>query len=87
MAAALITQAELLQYLGVLDMYKEKIINIITGEETIRDYTPEEIAEAKAFQTKLEKQQAEAETRQAIRSSALAKLAELGLTPDEVASL
>ena len=87
MAAALITQAELLQYLGALDMYKEKIINVITGEETIRDYTPEEITEAKAFQAKLEKQQAEAEARQAIRSSALAKLAELGLTPDEVASL
>ena len=68
-------------------MYKEKIINAVTGEETIRDYTPEEIAEAKAFQAELEKQQAEAATRATARASALAKLAALGLSADEIAAL
>ena len=68
-------------------MYKEIIINAVTGEETTRDYTPEEIAEAKAFQAELEKQNAEAETKAAVRASALAKLAELGLTAEEIATL
>ena len=67
--------------------YQEKIINIQTGEETYRDYTAAEVAEVEAAQVEAAARTAEAEARQAIRSSALAKLAELGLTADEIASL
>ena len=68
-------------------MYKEKIINAITGEETIRDYTAEEIADCKTRQAELDKKLAEAETKATARASALAKLAALGLTADEIAAL
>ena len=68
-------------------MYKEKIINAITGEETIRDYTPEEIADCKTRQAELDKQLAEAEVRATARASALGKLAALGLSADEIAAL
>jgi len=68
-------------------MYKEKIFDATTGKETFRDYSQEEIAE-------IEKAQAEAaaelkmyEEKLAKRKSALAKLAELGLTEDEIAAL
>lgn len=68
-------------------MYKEKIINAITGVETTRDYTPEEILEAKAFQAQADIERAEAEEKATARASALAKLAALGLTADEIAAL
>lgn len=68
-------------------MYREKIINIQTGEETWRDYTPEEVAEIEKekekimFRFNLEKE------RIALRQSALSKLAALGLTEEEIAAL
>jgi hypothetical protein len=68
-------------------MYKEKIINGLTGEETYRDYTPEEIAEVESAQAISAARVAEAEARATARASALAKLAALGLTADEIASL
>ena len=68
-------------------MYKEKIVNLETGEEIWRDYTPEEIAE-------IEKAQAEAQARaeaqaqaEAKRQTALAKLAALGLEEDDLKAL
>jgi|688.fasta_scaffold937489_1 hypothetical protein len=68
-------------------MYKEKIINALTGEETWRDYSAEEIAE-------VEKAQAEAQVRaeaeaqaEAKRQTALAKLAALGLEEDDLKAL
>jgi len=68
-------------------MYKEKIVNPQTGEETLRDYTDKEIAD-------LEKRKIEVATRleaallkQQARKSALAKLAALGLTEEEIAAL
>lgn len=61
-------------------MYQEKIINVATGEETWRDYTPEEIAEVKAAQIKLEQRQA-IEQEQATAKAAL--LDRLGITADE----
>ena len=67
--------------------YREKIINIQTGQETYRDYTEAEIAEVEAELIELASRTAEAEAKATIRESALAKLAALGLTPDEVASL
>lgn len=68
-------------------MYKEKIVNILTGEETWRDYTKEEIEEAKKGEQEAQKRTAEANKKDAARQSALAKLAALGLTEDEIAAL
>lgn len=70
-----------------MSQYKEKIININTGEETWRDYTPEEISEAKKFEAEAQIKTIEAQEREATRQSALAKLAALGLTEEEIASL
>jgi len=61
-------------------MYKEKIINLETGEETWRDYTPAEIAEverAQAEAAELAAKQAEAAAAKA------ALLAKLGITEEE----
>ena len=68
-------------------MYKEKIVNVETGEETFRDYTAEEIAEVERFQVKAQ-QEAELEAEaKAKRQAALAKLAALGLEPDDLTAL
>lgn len=68
-------------------MYKEKIVNAITGEETWRDYTKEEIAQVEKAQAKAAEKIAAAEAKENARASAFAKLAELGLTEDEIAAL
>jgi len=68
-------------------MYKEKIIDAVTGEETSRNYSEAEIAEVKAAQIKANEQIAEAEARATARASALVKLEALGLSADEIASL
>lgn len=68
-------------------MYKEKIVNPITGEETWRDYTKKEIEQVEKAQAKAAEEIAEAEARNSARQSALAKLAALGLTEDEIAAL
>ena len=72
-------------------MYKHKIVDVNTGEETFIDFTPEEIAEVEAniAATQAEiaaKAQAEAEV-QAKRQAAEAKLAALGLEPDDLKAL
>ena len=67
--------------------YKEKIIDAITGEETYRDYTAAEVAEVEAAILEAQARGAEAEAKAATRASALAKLAALGLTADEIAAL
>ena len=68
--------------------YFERIIDSTTGEETIRPYTPEEIAQAEAQQAKLEaeltKFNAEQTKRDAARQAVLDKL---GLSADEVVAL
>jgi hypothetical protein len=61
--------------------------NGLTGETTERILTAEEIAELEVMQAEAEARQAEAEAKVAARQSALAKLAALGLTADEVAAL
>ena len=65
-------------------MYKEKIINIETGEETWRDYTDAEIAEVEAAQAEALQNQAEAEVKEAARQAVLTKL---GLTDEEAQAL
>jgi len=67
------------------------IVNAATGEVIERDFTPEELAQREAdriaaVQAEAERVQAE-ETRAALRASAEAKLAALGLTVDEIATV
>lgn len=61
-------------------MYKEKIVNVATGEETWRDYTDAEIAEVEKAQAEAAQRKAEAQAKEAAR---LAVLTKLGLTADE----
>lgn len=63
------------------------IFNAATGEVTERPLTADEIAEREVMQAEAEALQAEADAKVAARESALAKLAALGLTADEVAAL
>ena len=67
--------------------YFERIIDINTGEETVRNYTAAEIAEAEASAVEAATLTTEAELKATARASALAKLAALGLSADEIAAL
>jgi hypothetical protein len=58
-----------------------------TGEITEAPLTNEEIAELQARQLEFEAMQAEQEAKAAARISALAKLADLGLTQEEIDAL
>ena len=68
-------------------MYKEKIVNGSTGEETFRNYTAVEVAEVEAAKAEALARVAQAEAKATARASALAKLAALGLSADEIAAL
>jgi hypothetical protein len=59
-------------------------MNAETGEVIERDWTDEEIAEAAIFDAAF---QAQKEANAAARTSALAKLSDLGLTAEEIAAL
>jgi len=61
-------------------MYKEKIVNAITGEVTWRDYTKAEIAEVEAAQAEAEAKQAEAKIKAAQKAALLDRL---GITAEE----
>lgn len=67
--------------------YTEKIYDITTGEETIREYTKEEIANVEAEMARLKVINTEREAKEALKQSAQTKLAALGLTEEEVASI
>jgi hypothetical protein len=62
-------------------------INAETGEVIERDFTEEEVKEYEAMQKADKAVKAEIEAKAKARQSALAKLAELGLTEEEIASL
>jgi hypothetical protein len=83
-----LTQEQCL-FMGVHKMakYFERIIDINTGEETVRNYTAAEIAEAEAATIEAATLTAEAEAKEAARASAMAKLSALGLSADEIAAL
>jgi hypothetical protein len=66
---------------------KAVIVDAATGEVTERPLTAEEIAEREVMQAEAQARQAEQDAKAAARVSALAKLAALGLTADEVAAL
>jgi DNA-binding NarL/FixJ family response regulator len=59
----------------------------LTGETTIRPLTPAELAEREQMQAAQEALQAEQDAKIAARQSALAKLAALGLTEEEIGAL
>jgi hypothetical protein len=59
-------------------------VNVETGEVLEREMTAQEITDLQANQAEFQLQQ---DARVAARESALAKLAALGLTTDEVAAL
>jgi hypothetical protein len=68
--------------------YTEKIINIETGEETIRPYTTEEITAVEAEQALAAAQHAKRDAEQASKNAARqAVLDKLGLSADEIAAL
>jgi hypothetical protein len=69
------------------NMYKEKIVNIETGEETWRDYTPAEIVEVEAAQAKAAIKTQELVEAEAKRVAAAFKLAALGLDEDDLKAL
>jgi len=66
---------------------KAVIFDAATGEVTERPLTADEIADREAMQAEAEAREEEAEAKATARESALAKLAALGLTADEVAAL
>ena len=67
--------------------YFERIIDINTGEETIRNYSNAEIAQVEAAIIELAARVAKDQATAAARASALAKLEALGLSADEIAAL
>lgn len=68
-------------------MYREKIVNVTTGEEIFRDYTEEEIAAVEASKKEMEKWSKSEASKRAAKASARNKLIDLGLTDDEIAAL
>jgi len=70
------------------NMYQEKIIDVATGKETLRPYTPAEVAEVEASieATRIE-QQAKADAESEKDAARQAILDKLGITADEAALL
>jgi uncharacterized small protein (DUF1192 family) len=62
-------------------------VNALTGEEIIAPLTKEELDGIKLLQAEQEALQAEQDAKVAARASALAKLAALGLTEEEIGAL
>jgi len=62
-------------------------VDALTGETVERELTNDEIEHLATIQLEIEAQEAETEAKIAARASALAKLAELGLTEEELAAL
>lgn len=60
--------------------YKEKIVNIETGEELWRDYTPAEVAQMEKAEIEASKELAEQAKTEAARQSLLDRL---GITEEE----
>jgi hypothetical protein len=64
--------------------YKEKIFNIETMEETLRNYSADEIAEIEAAVAQVEADKIAAESEAAVKEAARqALLDKLGITADE----
>lgn len=66
---------------------KALIVDAITGESYERPLTAEEIADREAMALEQAEREAQAQAKANARESALAKLADLGLTQDEINAL
>jgi hypothetical protein len=64
-----------------------KIVNAETGEEIVRDATPEEIAQKEIDAANAAARKAEAEAKAQAKAAAEGKLAALGLTTDDLRAL
>jgi len=64
-----------------------KIVNCTTGVETVRAMTDAEVAQRELDEQNAATYRAAVETQAAARASAIAKLADLGLTNDEISAL
>ena len=66
-------------------------VNCETGEETVRPFTAEELAQrakdVEAFAAKEAEREAEAQAKANAKAAAIAKLAALGLTEEEAKAL
>lgn len=62
-------------------------VNAQTGEAVERELTAQEVADLEASQSEWVAQEFAAKAKATARESALAKLAELGLTAEEIAAL
>lgn len=68
--------------------YNEKIVNVLTGETIIRDYTAKEIAEVEAVIAKVEAERLAKEQAETDRIAARQAIFDrLGITADEAAVL
>lgn len=67
--------------------YKEKIYDAATGETIWRNFTDDEIAEAKKIDERNVERITQNAVRELKRQSALNKLIDLGLTEEEIAAL
>lgn len=63
------------------------IFDALTGESTERELTAEEMADFETMQNEANLQKIEQDAKAKARASALAKLADLGLTAEEIAAL
>ena len=63
------------------------VIDALTGEVLQRDFTDDELNQSKADAAQAAARQAESDAKAAARESALGKLADLGLTAEEIAAL
>jgi len=71
-----------------MTQYNEKIVDLITGEETIRPFTAAETAAVEAERAKFEAEAKAIAKEQATKDAARqAVLDKLGLSADEVAAL
>ena len=69
------------------DELKVITYDCLTSEQTERPFTEDELAQREVMQAEIAAQKAEVDAKVEARKSALAKLAKLGLTADEVAAL
>jgi uncharacterized small protein (DUF1192 family) len=74
-----------------MDKLQKLSVNVETGEETLIDLTPEEVAEfevgVKALQDEKAEIKAKIKSDEAAKAAAEAKLAVLGLTTDDLKAL
>jgi DNA-binding NarL/FixJ family response regulator len=70
-----------------MEELKALIVDAATGESYERPLTAEEIADREVMALEAEARKAEEEAKVAARQSALAKLAALGLSEEEIAAL